>query len=105
MAVARITGLVLGVDERSGTKVYEDGSTKPWTMTSARVLVGGEDVTKVGLPDRIAADVDARPDRGDTVDWLVQVGVGGRFLNIDLIGDWPGDEQSAGLSSVEAFSA
>lgn len=81
-AVARVTGIVTRIEERSGTKVQDDGSSRAWKMTQAKVLVGGEDMCTVTLSDRIPL-----PDKGEAVDWLVAIR-GGRFLNVDLLGPW-----------------
>lgn len=84
---ARVTGIVLRVDERSGTKLNPTtGELRPWRMVTAKVLVGGEDLCEVTL-----ADTQRHPEKGDAVDWLVQVANGGKYLNIDCRGDWTQD--------------
>jgi hypothetical protein len=91
MALCRITGIVLGVDTRSGTKVYEDsGRSVDWSMTTARVLVAGEDVTPVLLDDKMLV-----PEKADAVDWLVRVSKAGAFVNVQVVGQWSEDHSLA----------
>lgn len=83
-ATARVTGLVRRVMERSGVKNNEEtGEQKHWSMTTARVLVGGEGFADVTLNDGVDAA------RGDKVDWLVSVKTNRQgYLNMDCLGDW-----------------
>lgn len=87
MSLVRITGTVLGVDTREG--VSDKGA---WKMRSARVLVAGEDVTPVGLPDKMAD-----PGKLDAVDLLCRVRKSGNFLNIDAVSVWTQDHEDASV--------
>jgi hypothetical protein len=80
---ARVTGIVLKQDVRSGSKAQADGSLKNWQMQSARILVGGEDVCDVSY-----GSLEDLPGRGEAVDLLVSVRASGGFLNIDHVSDW-----------------
>jgi len=44
----RVTGRVVKIDDRRGSKTNEDsGEVTPWVMDLARVLVGGVDIVEV----------------------------------------------------------
>jgi hypothetical protein len=80
MSMVRITGTIKDITSRSGKR--QDGVTD-WTMRQARVLVADLDFVEVTLKD------DQYPSIGADIDWCVEVGVGGRFLRIGYVKDWP----------------
>lgn len=83
-AAARVSGTVLRVSERSGTKINaETKESRAWKMTTARVLVGGENIADVTMPDTVVM-----PEKLDVVDWLVSVRASGSFLNLDYVSEW-----------------
>ncbi|WP_457204111.1 hypothetical protein [Nocardioides sp. HB32] len=87
-----MTGIVLRTDERSGNKVQDDGSSRAWKMTTAKVLVGGEDLIEVTIPDEKLL---LCPGKGEAVDWLVRIRHnGGKYLNIDLSGEWTAEHDA-----------
>lgn len=97
---ARLTGHVLKVETRSG---FSTKTNKEWSMTTARVLVAGEDICDVGIPDNYLVRTGHEVAAGDDVDLLVSVRASGGFLNIDAVKPWPVKVQ--GLSTVPSVAA
>lgn len=97
---ARVTGIVLGLDVRSG---ISSSSGQPYEMHSARVLVGTAGTTSVGYGDDYVKKAQgALPQVGQALDVLVRLR-GGKFLNVDAVEPWAdGPSALPGLTPVAA---
>lgn len=91
--IARVTGLVLNVNTRSGTS---RASGEPYHRTSIDVLVGGRGVTTVDASTTEWTDkVGAVPPRGEVVDLLVDLDVFNSNLQVRPVGLYSDDAAAA----------
>lgn len=79
MAILRVTGDVVRVDQKNGEK-----NGRAWRMSIARVLIANQSISEVTLFE----DSGVRPDVGDAVDWAVDVNPRGNFLSVQYDGQW-----------------
>lgn len=82
--MGRVTGLVLATSRRKGTS----GAGNPYDLTTARVLVAGQDVTPVTFPtsdDLQNGEQPPRVTKGELVDWLVDFDVYRNEANCRLV--------------------
>jgi hypothetical protein len=81
--ISRVSGQVLALKQKSGTK---DG--KDWSMDLATVLVGSHGTSELILPrkENIASTIGQTPKKGDYVDWAVESYAGTKGMNVSIIG-------------------
>jgi hypothetical protein len=79
----RITGAVLAVDSRSGVST-RGPEPRPYTIRTARVLVGEHGIAEVNLPDSMPLPV-----RGEVVDLLAEVSEYGGNLRTRAVSEFP----------------
>ena len=81
----RVTGTVVKIDKRSGSKAQADGEQRPWTMFTVRVLVKQMSVVEVVA---FAGDDFLAPGVGDEIDWAVEVRADRRGIQANYDGAW-----------------
>ena len=86
MSLMRVTGRVVKIDARSGSKVNEaTGETRPWSLSNIRVLFRDMDIVEV---TRFADSRVPLPEVGEDVDWVANVDARGSRLNVSLDSAW-----------------
>lgn len=99
-ALARVSGSVLAVSARSGIIKNGPRAGEEWRIENANVLVADQNVTVVQLPRRDSSGayegVSAyRYEKGDVVDFLVEVSIYGQEVQARVLSDFPADDVSS----------
>lgn len=99
-ALARVSGSVLAVSARSGIIKNGPRAGEEWRIESANVLVADQNVTVVQLPRRDSSGTfenlaTRNIDRGDVVDFLVEVSIYGQEVQARVLDLWPQDDVSS----------
>ncbi len=82
----RVTGKVVRLDSKSGTKVNtETGEARAWAFDVIKVLVADQAIVEV---TRFADSSVPLPDVGESVDYAVECAARGGRLNVQLDKPW-----------------
>ncbi|MGO4587161.1 hypothetical protein AB4Z38_25270 [Arthrobacter sp. 2RAF6] len=104
VALARVSGSVLAVSARSGIIKNGPRAGEEWRIESANVLVADQNVTVVQLPRRDSTGTfenlrTRSVDKGDQVDYLVEVSIYGSEVQARVLDLWPDESDASELAA------
>lgn len=95
-ALMRLSGTVTRLKRIQG---ISRNSGEPYDFVQVKVLVASEDTTEFTLPRDLSDLQNGAPVKGEKIDYLAEVNINssGKGLNINVLGDYPADDDSVGL--------